>query len=474
MVRRHSRAGEVHERAGAWRLGFSAVAGVAHFRHTPPNTRIMWRDAGRIDRVTDPSAGSGPSTGPSSSTPTVAPIEERYFRKGLGLRGEVQESIAGDYHSEIVRRFREHGGTLRAADVTFRLAKEFGFCYGVDRAVDYAYQTIERFPDRRVVLTGEIIHNPGVNARLRGKGVRFVGDDGVKTLADVKADDVVLLPAFGVTAPDFDVLGKSGAVLVDTTCGSVLNVWKSVERYAREGFTSVVHGKWAHEETRATVSRVLLHPGGHYLVVLDLAEADLAVEYIRRGGDREKFLARFSRATSPGFDPDRDLARIGVANQTTMLSGESLEIARRIGRALEDRYGAADVKTRFRSFDTICSATQERQDALESLIREPLDLLLVIGGFNSSNTAHLAEMAVGKVPAFHIEGPDGLVSRDVVRHKPVGGRVPIETKDWLPAGPLTIGVTAGASTPDVTIGAVVTRVMALLGRRDVEGLGGPS
>ncbi|MCC7139532.1 MAG: 4-hydroxy-3-methylbut-2-enyl diphosphate reductase [Planctomycetes bacterium] len=403
-------------------------------------------------------------TSPAETAPPAAPPPgDRYFRKGLGLRGEVKEAIAGDYHSDLVRRFREEGYVLRSGDVTFRLAREFGFCYGVERAVDYAYQAVERFPDRRVILTGEIIHNPGVNGRLRAKGVRFVGDADVKTLDDVVAGDVVLLPAFGVPASDFERLSRSGAVLVDTTCGSVLNVWKSVERYARDGFTSVVHGKWAHEETRATVSRVLLHPEGRYLVVLDLAEADLVADWIRRGGDREAFLARFARATSPGFDPARDLARIGVANQTTMLSGESLEIARRLGAALADRYGPEEGRARFRAFDTICSATQDRQDALEALIREPLDLLLVVGGFNSSNTAHLAELAHGKVPAFHIEGPDGLLSREVVRHRPVGGKAPVETSGWLPQGPVVVGVTAGASTPDVTIGAVVARVLALRG-----------
>jgi 4-hydroxy-3-methylbut-2-enyl diphosphate reductase len=392
---------------------------------------------------------------------------DRYFRKGLGMRTEVKELISGDYHSEIVKRFREHGFRIEAGPLTFRLAREFGFCYGVDRAVDYAYQTLEKFPDRRVILTGEIIHNPGVNARLRNKGIRFVGDPDLATLAEVRGGDVVLLPAFGVPTQDFDRLHASGAILVDTTCGSVLNVWKSVERYARDGFTSLVHGKWNHEETRATVSRVGLAAGGRYLVVLDLAEADVVADYIRRGGDRAAFQARFARASSAGFDPDRDLERIGVANQTTMLSSESLEIARRIGQALADRHGEGARAARFRAFDTICSATQDRQDALEELIRDPLDVLLVIGGYNSSNTGHLAELAEGKVPAFHIDGPDALVSRTRIRHKALhaqaGTTTIVESEGWLPDGPAVIGVTAGASTPDVTIGAVVTRVLALRG-----------
>jgi 4-hydroxy-3-methylbut-2-enyl diphosphate reductase len=394
---------------------------------------------------------------------TPAAPEERYFRKGLGLRAEVKDRIAGDYHSAIVQRFRENDFTLTVGDVTFRLAKEFGFCYGVDRAVDYAYETLAKFPDRRVVLTGEIIHNPGVNERLRALGIRFVGDPDVPDLDAVREGDVVLLPAFGVPAEDFDRLRRSGAVLVDTTCGSVLNVWKNVERYAREGFTAIVHGKWNHEETKATCSRVRIHPGGHYLVVLDLAEGDLVADYVRRGGDREAFLARFARAASPGFDPDRDLQRVGLANQTTMLSSESLEIARRVERAIVDRYGPEEKPRRFRSFDTICTATQDRQDALETLIREPLDLLLVIGGHNSSNTGHLAEMAVGRVPAYHVAGPESLLSRDAILHRPVGEKGVAEAHGWLPDGPVRIGVTAGASTPDVTIGSVVARVLALRG-----------
>jgi 4-hydroxy-3-methylbut-2-enyl diphosphate reductase len=273
-------------------------------------------------------------------------------------------------------------------------------------------------------------------------------------------------------------------VVVDTTCGSVLNVWKNVERYAKEGFTSLVHGKFSHEETRATVSRVLLTPGGHYLVVFDMAEAEIVADYVRGRGNRAEFLRRFAPAASPGFDPDRDLRRIGVANQTTMLSSESLAIARLIGAAIAERDGAPSAlpapglggtPAGFRSFDTICSATQDRQDALAALIGERPDLLVVIGGYNSSNTGHLLEMAAGKMPAFHIEGPGGLLSATRVRHKPAsfpaGGpgapsahsKTEIESEGWLPAGPLTIGLTAGASTPDVVIGQVVGRILELRG-----------
>jgi 4-hydroxy-3-methylbut-2-enyl diphosphate reductase len=390
-------------------------------------------------------------------------FQRRYFRKGLGLRDEVRDQVTSEFHSGLVDRFREAGFTLRFGDTTFRLAREFGFCYGVERAVDYAYETLRRFPGRRIVLTGEIIHNPGVNRRLRELGLHFLGDPVVPDVAALRPEDVVLLPAFGVTSGEFDALRTTGAVVVDTTCGSVLNVWKNVERYAKDGFTSLVHGKLTHEETRATVSRVQRTPGGRHLVVFDLAEARLVADAIRGRLGRAEFLRRLGHAASPGFDPDRDLGRIGVANQTTMLSSESLAIARLIGEAMAERYGPEEGRARFRSFDTICSATQDRQDALAALIDERPDLLVVIGGYNSSNTGHLVEMAEGRVPAFHIEGPGGLLGADRIRHKPAGGKVETETEGWLPAGPVTIGITAGASTPDVVIGAVVGRILELRG-----------
>jgi 4-hydroxy-3-methylbut-2-enyl diphosphate reductase len=404
--------------------------------------------------------GDTPTTSDSAA---VAASEERYFRRGLGLRSEVQGQVASDYRSDLVRRFREASGTLRFGDLTFRLAKEFGFCYGVERAVDYAYESVRRFPDRRIVLTGEIIHNPEVNGRLRSMGIRFLGDEEIPGPEAVRPTDVVLLPAFGVPAPLFETLRATGCVLVDTTCGSVLNVWKNVERYAREGYTSLVHGKASHEETRATVSRVGLHEGGRWIVVLDLEEARIVADHVRGRGDRTAFLGRFAGRTSPGFDPDLHLERVGVANQTTMLSSESLEIARLVGEAFAERYGPEEGPRRFRSFDTICTATQDRQDALASLIREPLDLLLVIGGYNSSNTGHLLEMAEGRVPAFHIKGAECLASADRILHKPAGRREEVESRGWLPSGPATIGLTAGASTPDSVIGAVVDRVLALRG-----------
>jgi 4-hydroxy-3-methylbut-2-enyl diphosphate reductase len=280
--------------------------------------------------------------------------------------------------------------------------------------------------------------------------------------------DVVILPAFGVTVGDLQRFVAIGCTLVDTTCGSVLNVWKNVTRYAQDGFTAVIHGKVHHEETRATASQALTFPGGRYLVVFDHAEAAAVCDYIRRGGSPGAFLAQFGHAASEGFDPDRDLAHIGLANQTTMLMSESLEIGEMFRQAMRDRYGEEELPRRFRAFDTICSATQERQDAVIALLDEHrLDLMLVVGGYNSSNTCNLANICAARVPTYHIAEPGGLVSAAEIRHRPVTPPgVPhrqaaeVATRDWLPPGPLTIGLTAGASTPNNIIGEVVERLEA--------------
>jgi 4-hydroxy-3-methylbut-2-enyl diphosphate reductase len=279
------------------------------------------------------------------------------------------------------------------------------------------------------------------------------------------SQDVVILPAFGVTVGDMARLVEQGCTLVDTTCGSVLNVWKNVVRYAQDGFTAVIHGKIKHEETRATASQALKFPGGRFLVVLDRDEAQIVCEYVRHGGDPAAFLARFGEAVSPGFDPDRDLERIGCANQTTMLMTESLEIGQMLGAAVADRYGQAELPRHFRSFDTICSATQERQDAVIALLNEQsLDIMLVVGGYNSSNTCNLARICAERVPTYHIADPECLDARDLIRHRPVGAPSTAKsleqvTREWFPSsGPVTVGLTAGASTPNNIVGQVIEKL----------------
>lgn len=390
------------------------------------------------------------------------------FRKGLDMKAAVAGDLAAAYDSAIVEELRQSGFVRTRGRLTIHLAREFGFCYGVDRAVDYAYQTRKRFPTKRVFLTGEIIHNPHVNDQLRAQGIRFLTDPGEDD-STLGPDDVVILPAFGVSVGDMARLDQQGCTLVDTTCGSVLTVWKNVKRYAQDGFTSVIHGKVTHEETRATASQATQYPDGHYLVVLNKDEAAFVCDYIVSGGDRSAFLARFGRAVSAGFDPDVHLQRIGCANQTTMLMSESLEIGEMFGNAMTRRYGPDALPAVFRAFDTICSATQERQDAVVALLDEvPLDLMVVIGGYNSSNTCNLAKICAERCPTFHVAAPDCLVSASELRHRPIGlpstsAVAEAIAADWLPRGPVTIGLTAGASTPNNIVGQVVSRLEALAG-----------
>jgi 4-hydroxy-3-methylbut-2-enyl diphosphate reductase len=385
------------------------------------------------------------------------------FRKGLDLKHAVAGMLADNYHSSLVEQIKADDFTFRSGRLTVHLAREFGFCYGVDRAVDYAYQTRERFPDRRVFLTGEIIHNPHVNEKLRAMGIEFMRHDDHAVDA-LNANDVVILPAFGVTVAMLQRLDRRGCTLIDTTCGSVLNVWKNVRRYAEGGYTSIIHGKEWHEETQATASQAVTY-GGRYLVVLDRDETAFVCDLIRRPGllgeaARRAFHERFGGALSAGFEPERDLQRIGLANQTTMLMSESLEIGEMLRAAMLDRYGAAQIDVHYQAFDTICSATQDRQDAVVALLRsKPVDLMIVIGGYNSSNTCNLARICSESRPTFHIADPGCLASPREIRHRPVGSKAEVEAVDWLPAaGPVSIGLTSGASTPDNLVGAVVARL----------------
>jgi 4-hydroxy-3-methylbut-2-enyl diphosphate reductase len=404
---------------------------------------------------------------------------ETYYRKGLGLRADVQDEIAADYRDLVVEAMRANDHVLTVGDVTVRLARELGFCYGVERAVDYAYQSRRKFPDRRIFLVGEIIHNPHVNRRLERMGITILqptADTGTGARFDyghIGTDDVVVLPAFGVTVRDFEALRAIGCIVVDTTCGSVLNVWKRVESYARDGFTALIHGKAAHEETRATASQVTRFEGGRFLVVRDMEEAQLVCAYVHGLGRghvpadvEDAFARRLQPMASPGFEPGRDLRRIGVANQTTMLASESLAIGEAAGQAMAEGFGAAYAAANFRTFDTICSATQDRQDAVRELLGDPLDAMIVVGGFNSSNTISLAMLCAERTPTYHVEDAAAIdPASGEVRFRPAGKLHREETATgWLPsAGPVQVGVTAGASTPNNRIGEAVARIFATRG-----------
>ncbi len=404
---------------------------------------------------------------------------DTYYRKGLGLKSEVQEDLSADYAGWIVDLLTERENVLTVGDVTVRLAREFGFCYGVERAVEYAYQARRKFPDRRIFLVGEIIHNPHVNEKLRRMGIEILEprDRGEREprfdYEVVGTNDVVVLPAFGVTIRDFEALRALGCIVVDTTCGSVLNVWKRVETYAREGFTALIHGKSYHEETRATASQVRRFSEGHYVIVRDMGETRLVCAFIESLGagavtddDVAAFSGRFAHAVSPDFDPARHLRRIGVANQTTMLARESLAIGEEVGLAMARAFGSEYRAEHFRTFDTICSATQDRQDAVLELLREPLDAMVVVGGFNSSNTMSLAALCAEKVTTYHVEDAANIdpIAHEV-RYRPPGTHdSEAVARDWLPrTGAVRVGITAGASTPNNRIGEAVSNIFATRG-----------
>jgi 4-hydroxy-3-methylbut-2-enyl diphosphate reductase len=377
----------------------------------------------------------------------------------------VQAQVLSHYRSELVERVRANGCVLSADSLTVKLAKEFGFCYGVERAIDLAYAARKYFPpEKPIYLLGEIIHNPEVNDQIRNMGIQIISPKPTEEeMTRLNPGDVVMIPAFGTEVGTRKRLEEKGCALVDTTCGDVMSVWKRVRQYSKESVTSIIHGKAWHEETKATSSQARAYGSGHYLVVFNLAETDYVCHYIVHGGDKNEFLEKFKGAYSQGFDPELHLQAVGVANQTTMLRGETEEVQRRFKAAMEKKYGTENVAEHFRFFDTICGATQDRQDALQKLLREPMDLLLVIGGYNSSNTSHLAEMGEAKLPTYFIKNAAKMESDRLIRHYDQHTQKETETRDWLPSGKITVGITAGASCPNNLIEDVIHRLFELRG-----------
>ncbi len=392
------------------------------------------------------------------------PVPQKVNLRRPDIMNAVQAQVLSHYRSELVERIRANGHILTAGDLTIKLAKEFGFCYGVERAIDLAYAARRAYPDRRIFLLGEIIHNPEVNDQIRRLGIVTIAgkprDEEIKQLCP---EDIVIIPAFGTDVATRKELEKRGCAFVDTTCGDVMSVWKRVRQYSKDSVTSIIHGKAWHEETMATSSQARASGKGHYLVVFTLAETDYLCRYIVHGGDKAEFLKKFKGAYSEGFDPDVHLHAIGVANQTTMLRGETEEVQRRLKAAMVEKFGEAELPSHFRFFDTICGATQDRQDALEKLLREPLDLLLVVGGYNSSNTSHLAEMGEAKLPTFFIKNAAKMISDQLICHYDQNKHREVESRHWLPPGKLTVGITAGASCPNNLIEDAIRRLFELRG-----------
>jgi 4-hydroxy-3-methylbut-2-en-1-yl diphosphate reductase len=400
-----------------------------------------------------------------SASESTAPAKARKINlRTPDVMAKVQEQVESHYRSTIVERIRANGGILQVQDTRLLLAKQFGFCYGVERAIDLAYAARKVFKDKRLFILGEIIHNPLVNDQIAAMGIKnLIGKHREAAIEDLTADDVVIVPAFGTDLDTLQKINERGCQIVDTTCGDVMSVWKRVRQNASESVTSIIHGKAEHEETKATASRALGQGRGHYLVVLTLADTDYICDYMRHGGDKEALLRRFKDACSPGFDPDIHLKAVGVANQTTMLRGETEEVQRRVRAAIIERDGPEEGAKNFRFFDTICGATQERQDALRVLLNEKMDLLLVVGGYNSSNTSHLAEMGEDQLPTYFIRGANKLESAKRITHYNLHHKAETTTEDWLPSGPAVIGITAGASCPNNLIEEIILRVYELRG-----------
>jgi 4-hydroxy-3-methylbut-2-enyl diphosphate reductase len=397
-----------------------------------------------------------------STQPTARP--RKINLRTPDVMAKVQQQVESHYRSVVVERIRANGGILTVRDTTVRLAKQFGFCYGVERAIDLAYAARKVFAESRLFILGEIIHNPLVNEQIAAMGIKnLLGNGREAEIDELTADDIVIVPAFGTDLITLKKIQERGCQIVDTTCGDVMSVWKRVRQNAVEHVTSIIHGKAEHEETKATASRALGLGMGHYLIVLTLKDTEYVCDYIRHGGDKQEFLNRFKDAYSPGFDPDIHLQAVGVANQTTMLRGETEEVQRRIRKAIIDRDGPELGSKSFRFFDTICGATQERQDALSGLLLEKMNLLLVVGGYNSSNTSHLAEMGEVKLPTYFVRSASKLESADQITHYNLHEKREIITRDWLPKGPAIIGITAGASCPNNLIEDTILRVYELRG-----------
>ena len=383
-----------------------------------------------------------------------------YHRKGFGLKDQIALELTSEYQSTFIAQLRENGNLLKDGRVTIRLANAFGFCWGVERAVSMAYETRQHFPERKIWITNEIIHNPLVNENLQRKNISFVPlkNDGTKDFSKIATNDVVILPAFGASEQELNTLTSFGCEIVDTTCPWVSRVWNRVAKYEKEEFTAIIHGKYNHEETIATASRTK-----RYLIVENLAEAKFVCDYILSNDTSDSFLVRFAQACSINFDPKMHLNKVGVANQTTMLKTETEQIGKLFEQTMLTKFGPHKLNEHFTSAgDTICDATQERQDAMYELIEPGLNCLLVIGGFNSSNTGHLQEIAESKnVLSYHIDGVERIGPGNIIKHKTKSSSELKQTENWLPAGEIIVGITAGASTPDQVIEQVIKRTCQL-------------
>lgn len=384
--------------------------------------------------------------------------KETFNRMGFkDTRKGAEAEMNDEFQSDLIKEMRESMYTLKDGDITFKLAKDFGFCWGVERAVQMAIEAKMHFGDRTIHITNEIIHNPGVNEKMAGMGVKFIPvEDGIKNFDGVDKNDVVILPAFGATLEEMKLLTERGVQIVDTTCPWVSKVWNSVNQHTKKGMTSIIHGTYSHEETIATASFA-----EDYIIVKTMAEAEYVANYILNGGDKAEFMEKFKNAVSKGFDPDIHLKKLGLANQTTMYKKETRAIGQMMQRTMMQKYGPDKVNEHYMEFDTICDATQERQDAIHELVEDkanPVDMFLVVGGWDSSNTRHLVEIPeMAGIRAYHIDRAERLRPDNSIEYRTVDGKIEV-IENFIPKGPVTIGVTSGASTPDAYVEDSLNRI----------------
>ncbi len=383
-----------------------------------------------------------------------------YNRQGFKtVKESVNEKLSAQFKSTLVEEMRANGGSITRGDITVKLAEYYGFCWGVERAIAMAYESREYFPDKKIHITNEIIHNPEVNEKLHGLDIEFMsGDIGKKDYSKVDEGDVVILPAFGATIQEMQFLDEKGVKIVDTTCPWVSKVWNAVNNHRKKEQTSIIHGKWAHEETIATASFC-----DDYLIIKDDEEAEYVVDYILNGGNKNEFMIKFKDAMSKDFDPDVHLEKVGLANQTTMYKRETKAIGRKLEVAMLKKYGPEKLAEHYAEFDTICDATQERQDAITDIVeaKESVDFILVVGGFDSSNTAHLKEIPEkADVESYHISRAECISPDNVIEHRTTSGEI-VKTHNFMKRGPMTIGVTSGASTPDKSMEDALERIFML-------------
>lgn len=393
-----------------------------------------------------------------------------YNRKGFGRKDETLQDIKKEYYSDIIQTLKANEYEYTWGNVTVKLAESYGFCWGVERAIQITYEAKKQFPEEKIWITNEIIHNPTVNKQFKNMNIEDIPiEGGKKQFEAIDKGDVVLLPAFGASVEEMLVLDNKNVQIVDTTCPWVSKVWNSVEKHKKGEYTSIIHGKYSHEETVATASFA-----GKYIIVKTMAEATYVFDYILGGeldgssSTKEAFMEKFKNAVSKGFDPDTDLVKVGIANQTTMLKGETEEIGKLAERTMMHKHGVENINDHFMSFNTICDATQERQDAMYKLVEDKVDLMLVVGGWNSSNTSHLQEIAEEyNIPSYWVDNETRIGPGNKITYKLMHGEL-VEKENWLPEGPVTIGVTSGASTPDKAVEDVLVKIFAIKGEESLQ------